>query len=178
MNVSLRSTSDDYWGYGAVVRPDGTFEIKAVDDGDYAVVLHAGESGWFVKSAKLGPDDVLSDGLHVEKGNGGNLQIVLTNSGAELEGSVIQDDKPAVGVRVRIVPDPETPYNRIRRDSTTTDQNGHFLFIGVPGGKYRVSAKAPPEPGTEVAKADAQVIALAEREHKAIDLKLVAPKEQ
>jgi len=42
----------------------------------------------------------LAKGLEVEKGEGGGtIQVVVSNNGAELAGSVTQDDKPMIGAR-------------------------------------------------------------------------------
>ena len=135
-------------------------------------------SRWYVKSARLGADDVLEHGLEVEKGTGGRLEIVISAARAQLEGSVTQDDKPAVGARVRIVADPETPYNRMRRRDTTTDQNGQFVLPAVAPGKYRVTARSPADYAGEEAKADPQSVTVSEGGHKNIQLKLVPVQSQ
>ena len=180
LNVSLRAIGGKDWGYyGGEVKPDGSFELKAVPEGNYAVMVSGeDENRWYVKSARLGTDDVLEHGLTVEKGAGGTLEIVISAARGQLEGTVMQDDKPAVGARVRVVPDPETPYNRMRRRDTTTDQNGQFVLPGIAPGKYRVSARSPADPTGEEAKADPQLVTLSENEHKTVQLKLVAPQNQ
>ena len=97
-----------------------------------------------MKSARMGAEDVLQKGLEVERGSsGGMLEIVLSAASAQLEGTVTEHDKPVAGAQVRVKPDPETPYNRIRSTSASTDQNGHFLFNTLPPGKYRIAAKVP-----------------------------------
>jgi hypothetical protein len=91
---------------------------------------------------------------------------------------VTQDEKPVVGARVRVVPDPETAYNRMRRRDTTTDQNGQFVLPGVAPGKYRVTARSPADTAGEEAKADPQSVTLSEGGHKNIQLKLVPVQSQ
>ena len=174
INLSLRSLDGDVWGYGSRAKPDGTFKIDAVADGNYALVVH-GPGNWYVKSARRGEADILAHGLDVEGGTGGTLEIVISSSTAQLEGSVIQDDKPVIGARVHISPDPETPYNRIRRGSTMTDQNGRFLLVGLAPGKYRVTANSPSVPGAEGATADPRLVTLSERQPETIQLKLASP---
>ena len=102
----------------------------------------------------------------------------MSSSGAQLEGMVTRDDNPVVGARVRIAADAETPYNRMRRDSTTTDQKGHFLFTGMAPGKYRVTAKSAEDSATELAEAEPQSVTVAESDHKTIEMKLIPPKSQ
>lgn len=177
--ISLFSTDGEMGDYGAQAKPDGSFEITGVHQGNYAIqVFGGGESNWYLKSARLGSDDVLEHGLQVEKGTAGTLEIIIAPASAQLAGSVAQDDKPVAGARVRIVPDPETVYNRMRRRDTTTDQDGQFLFLGVAPGRYRVTARSPAVPGGEGAAAEPQAVTLSERDHKAVQLKLVPARNQ
>ena len=50
------------------MKKDGTFQITSVKDGDYAINVWGLEHDWFVKSARLGPNELLEKGLQVEKG--------------------------------------------------------------------------------------------------------------
>jgi hypothetical protein len=98
-------------------------------DGTFSFSLNGLEEGWYVKSVRLGADDLFANGLEVEKEKGevgGMIQVMVSNGGAELAGSVTQDDKPMIGARVRITPDPETRYNRLRTRTANTDQSGRF----------------------------------------------------
>ena len=180
LRVSLHDVGGKDWGYhGGRVKPDGSFELKNVPEGNYAIEVYGeDESRWYVKSARLGSDDVLEHGLEVEKGTGGTLEIVISAARAQLDGSVTQDEKPVIGARVRIVADSETPYNRMRRRDTTTDQNGQFVLPGVAPGKYRVTARSPADSASGDAKADPQSVTLSEGGHKNIQLKLVPVQSQ
>ena len=178
LNINLTPVgTDDWMGIGAQVKKDGTFDLKHVPDGDYAVMAFVQEKpGWFLKSARLGPDDILSEGLHVDKeSSGGTIHIVLSLSGAQLEGSVVEENKPVVGAHVRISPDPQTPYNRLRWKTTTTDQNGHFVILGVAPGKYQVVARSPMTPGGTPAHSDPQTVTVSEHGHEAVQLKIEPP---
>jgi hypothetical protein len=124
----------------------------------------------------LGPDDLLAKGLDVEKGEGGGtIQVVVGNNGAELAGSVTRDHKPMIGVRVRITPDPETRYNRFRSRTAKTDQGGHFSFIGLAPGKYRVIAKATGPVTENAVSSDPKSVSLSEHDHKTIELTVASP---
>ncbi len=162
-------------GHG-IVKKDGTFQIKSVSDGSHKIEVWGLERGWYVKSARLGANDILENGLQVEKGvSDGRLEIVVSSACAQLEGSVSDDDKPSTGARVRITPDPETPYNRFRLDRARTDQTGHFSFPCVPPGKYRVVARSPASAGTDSVKSESQSVTVSERDHKMIELQIVRP---
>jgi hypothetical protein len=133
---------------------------------------------WHVKSVRLGTDDVLAKGLEIEKGQAsGTIQIAVSNSGAELAGSVVQDDKPVVGARVRINPEPQTRYNRLLSRTTNTDQGGRFSFAGLAPGQYLVTAKIPGETQAN-ASSDAKSVDLSEHDHNNIDLTIPPPPKQ
>ena len=158
------------WGNAGDVKKDGTFEITDVKEGSYAISVRGPEEGWYTKSVRLGSDDVLANGLQVEKGSSGaTLEIVVSSGTALLEGSVTEDDKPAIGARVRLVLDPETPYNRMRFRSVITDQNGHFSLQIAPG-KYQVVAKSRSLSGGAAASSDPRTVNLSEHDRKTIQL--------
>ncbi len=169
----------DSMGGWARVGKDGSFEIPDLADGSYAVRVSSSERGWYAKSIRFGADDVLEKGLQVEAGSSGAaLQIVLSSVTAQLEGSVTQGDKPAIAAKVRVRPDPETPYNEVRAREATTDQNGHVSITDLAPGKYRVTAKMTTEPGVPAPKAEPQTITLHEGDRQSVQLTLLEPKEQ
>jgi protocatechuate 3,4-dioxygenase beta subunit len=128
----------------------------------------------------MGAEDVLQKGLEVERGSsGGTLEIALSSATAQLEGAVTEHDKPVAGAQVRVKPDPETPYNRIRSTSASTDQNGRFTFSTLPPGKYRVTAKLPSGPSQSAeASSEPKTVTLAEHDHQAVQLMLSAPESE
>ncbi len=178
--INLRPVgADDPMTIGTPVKKDGTFDLKDVPDGDYAVMAFVEGTGWFLKSARLGPDDILNEGLHVEReSSGGTISIVISSTGAQLEGSVTEADKPVLGAHVRISPDPQTAYNGLRWKTTTTDQNGHFVIPGIAPGKYRVVARSPMTPGSTPARSAPQTVTLSEHGHEAVQLVMEPPQGQ
>jgi protocatechuate 3,4-dioxygenase beta subunit len=160
------------------VKKSGAFELTDVKDANYSISVYGLEPGWYTKSARLGQDDVLEQGLQVEKrASSGTLEIVISSASAQLEGSVTAADQPIAGARVRVTPDPKTPYNDTRSRSAATDQTGHFSIVGLAPGKYRVIAKSVPSEGTALSS-DPQTVTVSERDHKTIELKIVPPAEQ
>ena len=169
--------SDEQSGGHGRVKDDGTFEITSVREGDYAIRVWGLEQNWYLKSVRLGADDILEKGLQVENGAaGGSLAVVVSAASGQLDGSVTDGDNAVIGARVRIKPDPDTPYVRFRSRSTSTDQSGHFSVTGLAPGKYRVVAKSPASPGSDPLKSDPETVTLSERDHKTIEL--VIPKPQ
>lgn len=173
--ISSDDQTADAW---ARVKKDGTFHLLDVPEGTYAVSVHGLDQTWHVKSVRLGTDDLLAKGLEVEKGQaGGTIQIAVGNSGAELTGSVMQDDKPVIGARVRITPDPRTRYNRLRSRTTNTDQGGRFSFVGLAPGQYLVTAKISGA-AQENVSSDPKSVDLSEHDHNNIDLTIPPPPKQ
>ena len=173
--ISSDDQSPEAW---TSVKKDGTFDFLDVPDGTYALSVHGLDQTWYVKSARLGADDLLDKGLQVEKGQAGAaIQIVISNSGAELTGSVVQEDKPVIGARVRITPEPPTRYNRILSRTTNTDQAGRFVFSGIAPGQYLVKAKVSGS-AQENLSSEPKTFELSEHDHRSIDLTIPAPPNQ
>jgi hypothetical protein len=166
----------------AEVNKEGTFELSGVADGTYAVMASAGDEGWFVKSAHLGNEDVQQNGLLVENGAvKGSLDIVVSNDGAQIVGTVTDSDKgqPLAGVVVKAQVDPSTDYNWMRSRSATTDQNGHYVLKDIPPYKYKVTAKMPKTTASLPAvKSEPVTVTLADHDHRVLDFKLSLPKSE
>ncbi len=177
IGIVLSNVDDDEQSRGSArVKKDGTFQIKSVSDGSYAVTVWGLESNWFVKSVRIGGDDILEKGLQLEKGSAGRtIEVVISSASAQLDGSVSDDNTAVAGAHVRVVPDPETPYNSFRVRSLRTDQTGHFSFVGLAPGTYRVLAKYGGSAGSGARKSEAQTVTLSERDHKTIQLTMVKP---
>jgi protocatechuate 3,4-dioxygenase beta subunit len=175
MRVMLLSIDQDTQFWHGRVKKDGTFEIMSVRDGDYAISINGLEDGWYIKSVRLGSDDIFEKGLQLEKGgSSGRLEVTLSSGCAQLEGSVSDHDGAVIGARVRVAPDPETPYNRSRSQGTTTDQTGHFSFNRLPPGSYRVLAKSPVSSDGTSHKSEPQDVTLSEHDHKTVQLTMVS----
>jgi protocatechuate 3,4-dioxygenase beta subunit len=179
-HVFLGSLDDDAGPGGwTEVKPDGSFELANIADGSYILRAGISQEGWYVKSARLGATDVLEKGVQVERGTvPGTLDIVLSSAVAQLDGTVMQDDKPVVGARIRLRPEPQTPYNEMRSTSGVTDQNGQFTIPTVPPGKYKVVAKLPSgTPELPALASEPQIITLGEHDHQTLQLTLPKPEQ-
>jgi len=156
------------------VKKDGSFEFKAVHDGTYRLGAWGLGNDAYIKSARRGADDVLEKGLQVEGNSSPRLEVTLGSDGAKLDGSVNDEDGPVIGARVRLAPDPLTPFNHLRIHITTTDQLGHFSLVNVPPGKYTITAR-PMRASETPYKSESQAITLSENDHKTAEIKIVKP---
>jgi len=176
MFLQLVSNDDQSARAWTRVKTDGTFQFVDVPDGAFAFRMNGLEENWYLKSVRLGADDLLAKGLEVEKGeSSGTIQVMVSNNGGELGGSVTQDDKPMIGARVRLTPDPETRFNRFRSRTAFTDQAGRFSLIGLAPGRYRVIAKASGSDRENALSSDPQSVSLSEHDHKTIELTVASP---
>ena len=176
LGLGPASGNDDI-GAWCSVKKDGTFELQNVEDGNYFFQIFGIEQGWYVKSVRLGSDDVLAQGILVEKGAiVGNLEVTISSPGAQLDGFVTDRDGPVMGAHVHIAGDPETPYNRLRSETLTTDQTGHFVINRIAPGKYRVIADSPPPAdGSPIPTSDPQAVSIAEHDHQTLQITIVPP---
>jgi protocatechuate 3,4-dioxygenase beta subunit len=179
LELGPASGSEDI-GAWCGVKKDGSFEFKNVEDGDYFFQLSGIDQGLYVKSVRLGSDDVLAKGIQVEKGAiAGNLEVIISTASAQLDGFVTIHDRPVIGSRVRVANDPETPYNRFRSDMVSTDQTGHFVVNDIAPGKYRVIADSPgSSDGAPVSSSDPQTVTLAEHDHQTMQIAIVPIEKQ
>jgi protocatechuate 3,4-dioxygenase beta subunit len=117
------------------------FDFTDVLEGDYSLLIEDIPKDTYLKSARFGSTDVLSDGLHVDSRLNGTLEIVLGTDGGAVTGIVVDTRRqPAANVSVTLIPD-ESRRNRSDLHKTvSTDASGRFTFQGVAPGAYTVLA--------------------------------------
>jgi protocatechuate 3,4-dioxygenase beta subunit len=138
-----------YRGGMGEVKADGKFTLNNVSDGDYRIRLMDTPEACYMKSARLGGDDVLQDGVSISGGKiPGPLEVMLNCAGGTIEGIVLNDhQQPATGARVVLVPDAERRSQTQLFKTTAPDQYGRFTIKGVAPGDYRLFAWEEIEPG-------------------------------
>lgn len=168
---------DGPWGGRSEVKKDGSFEFNSVRDGSYAIAVWGLDRDAYVRSARCGPDDLLEKGVQVDGSSSGKIEVALSSAGAQVEGSVTDDDGAVIGAGVRLAPDPLTPYNHLRIQRTTTDQLGHFSLTNIAPGKYKLTARPMASSENTAYKTEPQAITLSENDHKTTQIKLEKPPE-
>jgi protocatechuate 3,4-dioxygenase beta subunit len=133
------------------VKSDGTFIADKVIPDKYRVNIYSLPDGTYVKSIRLGGQDVQADALDLTAGVGAApLEIVVSATAGEINGSVQNDhQQPAAGAMITVVPDPLDPDQFSLYKSGTTDQNGQFSVKNLVPGKYRVYAWEEIENGSQ-----------------------------
>ncbi len=123
------------------VKDDGAFRIEAVGRDRYVLNFASLPAGTYVKSARLGSQDVLEKGLDLTQPLGGQpLEITLSPNAAVVEGLVQSDGKPAPGSEVTLVPDPIREQQPYLYRTVVANQDGRFSIPNVAPGDYRVYA--------------------------------------
>ncbi|MGH9665442.1 MAG: hypothetical protein ACRD9L_13545, partial [Bryobacteraceae bacterium] len=101
----------------------------------------ASPQGFYVKSIRYGDADALESSIDLSNGAPGQLEIVLSPAGGEVDGSVANDkSEPAAGAMVTLVPDGARRASSMFLKSGTADQNGHFTLKDIAPGEYTVYA--------------------------------------
>src|SRR5207247_6554963 len=79
----------------ATIEADGSFVLKDVPDGSYALNVCCLPQDLYLKAARLGGDDVLDAGLTLSQGRpAGPLEIAVSAAGSHIDGVVQRDQKP------------------------------------------------------------------------------------
>jgi 5-hydroxyisourate hydrolase-like protein (transthyretin family) len=123
------------------VQTDGTFTLEQVGRDDYRITVSGMPRNAYVKTARYGATDVMSEGLRLDRQPTGPLEIVVSLNTGIAEG-VVQNEKQEPAANVTVVLIPETA-RRNRLDlyrTASTDATGRFHVEGVPPGDYRVFA--------------------------------------
>jgi protocatechuate 3,4-dioxygenase beta subunit len=147
--ISLQPDDSGYrGGVGAPVKTDGSFTLTDVQSARYSLEFYGGSDVYYLKSARLGDQDVLESGLDLTRGVSGTLEVVLSTNGGQVEGVVLNaNEQPEAAATVALVPDdPRRSQTRLYKDATT-DQYGRFTIVGIAPGGYKLFAWEDVEDG-------------------------------
>jgi len=187
LQVYLQPDGPNYAGWpGAPVKPDGSFTILNVTPTRYELNVHGFPDDYYIKSAVLGGKDVLDSGLNFTPGTSGAIEIVLSSTGGQVEGVVLNaDQQPATEASVVAVPD-ELRRTQLRfYKDDHTDQYGRFTIKGIAPGRYKLFAWEDVEEGAyqdpEFIKrfeALGEAVVIRENSHESAPLKLIPASEK
>lgn len=127
----------------AEVKPDGSFRFPNVLPGVWDIDVEPIPDGGYIKSMRLGNQDVLTEDMLIESTTSAPLNIVLSTRGAVIEGAVTD----AGGERTKkayVVLAPSGPREKVWSFYRVipVDESGHFEFKGVVPGAYALYALA------------------------------------
>jgi len=124
------------------VKPDGTFAFTEVPEGTYSVDLFPAPDGFYLKSARQGSEDVLEGGLRISRGQAPprTLDLTLSPSAGQIEGTVLKQQQPFAGAVVVLVPEPKRRSQARYFSNVETDQFGRFALRNIAPGIYQLFA--------------------------------------
>ncbi len=136
---------DSTMGSGnAVIKPDGTFVLQDVFDGDYRLRVFGYPEEYYVKSAREGGSEVLDSGLTISRSQPpARLEIVLSPDGGRVDGTVLKELHSVSGAWVVLVPDPPHRDREEMYSMKAADAFGHFALSGLPPGDFKLFAWEP-----------------------------------
>jgi hypothetical protein len=131
------------------VKEDGSFSLSNVSPDVYDVTLTGIPDGFYLKSALVSGQDVLTAGLDLSQGPPATIDILLAPNAGQAGGLVQNEQQqPAAGATVVLVPQERERKNLTQYYKTaTTDSSGAFTFKNLDPGQYRVYAWKEVESG-------------------------------
>jgi len=169
-------------GGGGPVKEDQTFKLMNIGQDVYDIDVFGLPEGSYLKSVRLGEQDVTEIGVDFTQGvSAGQLTVILNPNGGQVDGAV-QNAKgdAAVGATVTLIPDAEHRAISWMYKTANTDQNGHFTIKGVRPGEYKIYAWEDLEPGApedpdfvKPHESAGEAVSLKEGSHETVQLKVV-----
>ena len=125
----------------ALAKPDGTFVLKNVVSGIWDIGITPIPHDGYLKSMRLGDQDVLTEEMMITPETTTPLNIVLSTRGGTLEGDV-KTDNGVEAPRVFVLLAPDGKYSHVLSffDVVFTDPMGHFKLHALTPGKYKLYA--------------------------------------
>lgn len=165
-------------GLGFYSRPiqstgDGSFQIRGIGPYVYRVYIDRLPPSSYVKSIRFEGQDVTKGTLDLSSGTGGQLEILLSPTAADVTG-VVRNSTREVMVQIWRQGDDIAK-------TANTDQSGNFKFSGLAPGDYRIVAWEDIDPGLAQdpafrARFDSQAttVKLRDNSHETTEVKLIA----
>ena len=125
----------------AQVKPDGTFVIPGVLPGVWDIGVHPLPDGGYVKSLRLGRQDVLTEEMVIGPDTKDKLDIVVSTHGGVLEGDVkTEPGESTTPAHVLAAPDGKFSSVMSFYGFASSDEKGHFKLKHLTPGRYRIYA--------------------------------------
>jgi hypothetical protein len=121
------------------VNKDGSYKIAGVPPGIWDIGVGPIPPAGYLKSMRLGDQDVLTEEMMIRPSTSESLKIVLSTRAATLEGDVLQGDQPTRPV-VLLAPDGKFRHVTSFYRFAAADEKGHFEIKNATPGEYHVYA--------------------------------------
>jgi hypothetical protein len=145
--VTLTSPDVPHQPITATTGPQGRFTLEQVPPGIWDINAQPIPPGGFIKSMRLGKQDVLTEEMEIGSGTDAPLNIVISARGGKIDGEI--SDPSFAGKRALLVL--LAPVGKSERVMSffafaQSDANGKFKMRGLTPGTYKLLAfeEAPP----------------------------------
>jgi hypothetical protein len=138
LRVRMVPDTPDAVAGSASVLEDGRFTIEDLPAGTYRLALGGHEERMYLRGASCAGRDYLVSPISLEPGQKTtDCSLTIGFDVGEVSGEVANEDKPAEGLVVILIPK-EPSRRRVARHNVTSqsDANGRFLLLGVIPGEY------------------------------------------
>src|SRR6267142_1428731 len=133
-------------GIHTPIQPDGTFTYPSLIPDVYRVTIGGLPPDAFVKQARHGNVDVLSNSMKISGSDSDPINVLISLKGGRIDGTVVDErGKPVANITAVLVPD-KLRHRTDLYKTATTDANGHFTIRGITPGEYSVVAQTKLEP--------------------------------
>lgn len=120
---------------------DGSFVVDGATPGDFRVSVRGLGANAYVKSMRMGRDDVLNDGLHLQGPPENALEVTIGVDAARVHGTVVDSrQQPLVNRTVVLIPDLRLRRRHDLYHSSAAGSGGRFQIQGVAPGSYKLFA--------------------------------------
>jgi hypothetical protein len=120
---------------------DGSFTLEGVAPGDFRVQIRGLGPDGYVKSIRMGNDDVMEGGLHIRSAPENPLEVVIGANAGRIQGSVVNArQEPLPNRTVVLVPDLRLRQQAEFFKTATSDGSGRFRIQGIAPGNYKLFA--------------------------------------
>ena len=126
----------------ARVKEDGSFTLSNISPDNYNVIALELPDGYYIKSVRVGDEDVLDAGVNLSGDSVGAINIILSPGAGQVEGAVLKTEgQTAAGATVVLIPQTEKRRDQMQFYKTATaDEQGRFTLGNVDPGKYKLFA--------------------------------------
>jgi hypothetical protein len=147
LRLSLAPETEDAPSAGGAIEENGEFALRNMAPGKYTFQLGGRESDLYLKQVRCAGADYTSTPIMLEPSQlTGDCRLVVSREVGEVSGQVTQDDKPAEGLVVALIPqNRELRTNPRQTLIAQTDEMGAYHVRGVIPGDYFAFALSPPD---------------------------------
>ena len=131
----------------AAVQKDGTFAFASVTSGIWDIGVQPVPKGGYIKSMKLGEQDVLTEDMNITASTNAPLNIVVSTRGGVLSGTVKMPEQSNLDIgagepRAVVLLTPVGRFSHVEsfRMIRSSEQDGKYELRGITPGSYKLFA--------------------------------------